>query len=35
MENYFENGYFEKKVAETTRMIAPYVEKRSHRILFI
>ena len=27
MENYFENGYFEKKVAETTRMIAPYVEK--------
>lgn len=27
MEKYFENGYFEKKVAETTRMIAPYVEK--------
>ena len=27
MEKYFENRYFEKKVAETTRMIAPYVEK--------
>ena len=27
MDQYFENGYFEKKAAETIRMIAPYVEK--------
>lgn len=27
MDQYFENGYFEKKTAETIRMIAPYVEK--------
>lgn len=27
MDQYFETGYFEKKAAETIRMIAPYVEK--------
>ena len=27
IHEYFENGYFEKKVAEVTKMIAPYVEK--------
>lgn len=27
ISDYFENGYFEKKAAETTKMIAPYVKK--------
>ncbi len=27
IREYFESGYFEKKAAETTKMIAPYVEK--------